>query len=59
MRFDIQIEFLNNISDQDIRSSKRIVRDRSKADSLNVIEELRALWKDLILNDVIQLHAFR
>ena len=55
MRFDIQIEFLNNISDQDIRSSKRIVRDRSKADSLNVIEELRALWKDLILNDVIQL----
>ena len=55
MRFDIQIEFLNNISDQDIRSSKRIVRDRSKADSLNIIEELRALWKDLILNDVIQL----
>ena len=55
MRFDIQIEFLNNISDQDIRSSKRIVRDRSKADSLNVIEELRTLWKDLILNDVIQL----
>ena len=55
MRFDIQIEFLNNISDQDIRSSKRIVRDRSKVDSLNVIEELRTLWKDLILNDVIQL----
>ena len=55
MRFDIQIEFLNNISDQDIRSSKSIVRDRSKADSLNVIEELRTLWKDLILNDVIQL----
>ena len=55
MRFDIQIEFLNNISDQDIRSSKRIVRDRSKADNLNVIEELRTLWKDLILNDVIQL----
>ena len=55
MRFDIQIEFLNNISDQDIRSSKRIVRDRSKADSLNLIEELRALWKDLVLNDVIQL----
>ena len=55
MRFDIQIEFLNNISDQDIRSSKRIARDRSKADNLNVIEELRTLWKDLILNDVIQL----
>ena len=55
MRFDIQIEFLNNISDQDIRSSKRIARDRSKSDSLNVIEELRTLWKDLILNDVIQL----
>ena len=40
---------------QYIRSSKRIVRDISKADNLNVIEELRTLWKDLILNDVIQL----
>ena len=55
MRFDIQIEFLNNISDQDIRTSKRIERDRSKSESLNFIEELSTLWKDLILNDVIQL----
>ena len=55
MRFDIQIEFLNNISNQDVRSSKRIARDRSKSDRLNFIDELRTLWKDLILNDVIQL----
>ena len=55
MRFDIQIEFLNNISDQDIRTSKRIERDRSKSESLNFIEELSTLWRDLILNDVIQL----
>ena len=54
-RYDLQVNFLNNISDNDLRSSKRIIRDRSKAERLELIEELENSWKDLIVNDVIQL----
>ena len=38
-RYDLQVNFLNNISDNDLRSSKRIIRDRSKAERLDLIEE--------------------
>ena len=54
-RYDLQINFLNNISKDDLRSSKKIIRDRSKAERLDTIEGLEDSWKDLILNDVIQL----
>jgi carboxyl-terminal processing protease len=54
-RYDLQVNFLNNISDNDLKSSKRIIRDRSKAERLDVIEELENSWQDLIVNDVIQL----
>ena len=54
-RYDLQVNFLNNISDNDLRSSKRIIRDRSKAERLDLIEELENSWQDLIVNDVIQL----
>ena len=54
-RYDLQIDFLNNISEQDLRSSRTIIRDRSKAERLDSIIELEISWKDLILNDVIQL----
>ena len=54
-RYDLQVNFLNNISDNDLKSSKKIIRDRSKAEILDVIEELENSWQDLIVNDVIQL----
>ena len=54
-RYDLQIDFLNNISEQGLRSSRKIIRDRSKAERLDSIIELEISWKDLILNDVIQL----
>ena len=54
-RYDLQIDFLNGISEQDLRSSRKIIRDRSKAERLDSIIELENSWIDLILNDVIQL----
>ena len=54
-RYDLQLKFLNDISKDDLRSSKRIIRDRSKAERLESIEGLENSWKDLIVNDVIQL----
>lgn len=54
-RYDLQIDFLNNIAEDDLKSSKRIIRDRSKAERLDSIGELKDSWKDLIVNDVIQL----
>jgi len=54
-RYDLQFKFLNDISKEDLRSSKRIIRDRSKAERLESIEGLENSWKDLIVNDVIQL----
>ena len=54
-RYDLQLRFLNDISKDNLRSSKRIIRDRSKAERLESIEGLENSWKDLIINDVIQL----
>ena len=54
-RYDLQLKFLNDISKDNLRSSKRIIRDRSKAERLESIEDLENSWKDLIVNDVIQL----
>ena len=54
-RYEFQIEFLKNISEKNLKSSKKIIRDRSKAERLNSIEELEDSWKDIAVNDVIQL----
>tara|TARA_B100000700_G_scaffold253107_1_gene284830 strand:+ start:1354 stop:3417 length:2064 start_codon:yes stop_codon:yes gene_type:complete len=54
-RFNLQTEFLNNISEKDLKSPRRIIRDRSKAERLNSVLGLENSWEDLIINDVIQL----
>ena len=54
-RYEFQIEFLKNISEKNLKSSKKIIRDRSKAERLNSIEALEDSWKDIAVNDVIQL----
>ena len=54
-RYDLQIDFLRNISENDLKSKRKILRDRSEAERLDSVEELEDSWKDLIINDVIQL----
>ena len=54
-RHTIQIEFLGQLTEQDLLLNKKIRRDRSEAVRPSRLDELKALWKDLIINDVIQL----
>ena len=54
-RYELQIDFLKNISENDLKSKRKILRDRSEAERLDSVEELEDSWKDLIINDVIQL----
>ncbi|HIE50103.1 MAG TPA: tail-specific protease [Gammaproteobacteria bacterium] len=54
-RHTAQVEFLGQLTDQDLLLNKKIRRDRSEAVRPSRLDELKALWKDLIINDVIQL----
>ena len=54
-RYEIQVEFLNEMSDTDLQSNRRIKRSLSEASRQTSIFGLKSLWKDLSTNDVIQL----
>ena len=54
-RHDAQVAFLNQITEQDLLLNKKIRRDRSEAIRPGELNELKTLWEDLIINDVIQL----
>ena len=54
-RHTVQVEFLGQLTGQDLLLNKKIRRDRSEAIRSNRLDELRTLWKDLIINDGIQL----
>ena len=54
-RHTVQVEFLGQLIEQDLLLNKKIRRDRNEAVRSNRLDELRTLWKDLIINDVIQL----
>lgn len=54
-RYEIQVEFLNEMSDMDLQSNRKIKRSLSEASRQTSIFGLKSLWKDLSTNDVIQL----
>ena len=54
-RYEIQVEFLNEMSDTDLQSNRKIKRSLSDASRQTSIFGLKSLWKDLSTNDVIQL----
>ena len=54
-RYEIQVEFLNEMSDTDLQSNRKIKRSLSEASRQTSIFGLKSLWKDLSTNDVIQL----
>jgi len=54
-RYDFQSNFLNEVVKKDLQTNKLLLRDRSNANRLDSIPELKALWKELIINDLIQL----
>ena len=54
-RHDSQVAFLKQITEQDLLLNRKIRRDRSEAIRPGELKELKTLWEDLIINDVIQL----
>lgn len=54
-RYDTQLKFLNLIQEENLKDTRKLIRDLSNAERLNNQEELRDLWVDLSTNDVIQL----
>jgi len=54
-RYNFQINFLNEVVKKDLRTNKLLLRDRSDANRLDSTLELKTLWKELIINDLIQL----
>ena len=54
-RYNLQIDFLESVEEVDLRSSRKIKRTLSDNERTSNLEELETLWKDLIINDLIQL----
>ena len=54
-RYDFQLNLLNEVTEADLHTNKFLLRDRSDAIPLTSISELKLLWSDLIINDLIQL----
>ena len=55
LRYQTQIDFLNNINDENLYSSRTLIRDLSESERLRSLQSLKNLWVDLSTNDVIQL----
>ena len=54
-RHDAQVAFLNQVMGKDLLLNRKIRRDRSEAIRPSELNNLKTLWEDLIINDVIQL----
>ena len=55
LRYQTQIDFLININDENLYSSRTLIRDLSESERLSSLQSLKNLWVDLTTNDVIQL----
>ncbi len=54
-RYEVQIEFLKAVDEEDLKGDRKIERSLSEASRQISSEALRGLWQDLSTNDVIQL----
>ena len=55
-RYHLQKSLLSEIENLDLRKNRRILKDRSESKRKETTEDLKVLWEDLLINDVIQLH---
>ena len=55
-RYHLQKSLLSEIENLDLRKNRRILKDRSEAKRKETTEDLKLLWEDLLINDVIQLN---
>ena len=54
-RYEVQIEFLKGVDEEDLQGDRKIERSLSEASRQISSDALRSLWRDLSTNDVIQL----
>ena len=54
-RYNLQKSLLSEIENLDLRKNRRILKDRSESRRKETTEDLKVLWEDLLINDVIQL----
>ena len=55
-RYHLQKSLLSKIENLDLRKNRRILKDRSESKRKETTEDLKILWEDLLINDVIQLN---
>lgn len=55
-RYQLQKRLLSEIENLDLRKNRKILKDRSESRRKETIEDLKVLWEDLLVNDVIQLN---
>ena len=55
-RYELQKELLTNIEGLNLNQNKKILKDRSESRREDSLEALNILWKDQLINDVIQLY---
>ena len=54
-RYTQQKEMLSEIESLDLKQNRKILKDRSEASRPDNLENLKLLWDDILINDVIQL----
>ena len=55
LRYQTQIDFLNNINEENLYRSRTLIRDLSESERLKSLQSLKNLWVDLSVNEIIQL----
>ena len=55
-RYQLQKRLLSEIENLDLRQNRKILKDRSESKREETTEDLKVLWEDLLINDVIQLN---
>ena len=55
-RYQLQKSLLSEIETLDLRQNRKILKDRTESDRKETVEDLKRLWEDLLINDVIQLN---
>ena len=56
-RYKTQRNFLDDINENNLKSSRTLIRTLSEGERLNTLDELKELWVDLSINDVIHLRS--
>ena len=55
LRYQTQMDFLDNINEENLYTSRTLIRDLSESERLKSLQSLKNLWVDLSINEIIQL----